>query len=117
MSDVLADNGDIVAHYEYAPFGAVIAQRGVSAAANPWRFSIEYAEDDIATVYYNYRHYEAAMGRWMNRDPIMYKGMSCMSPEAANSAIERFINDADSAAEECKKCNAELDKEGGSHGH
>lgn len=34
------------------------------------------------------------------------KGMSCMSPEAANSAIEGFINDADSAAEECEKCNA-----------
>ena len=45
------------------------------------------------------------------------KGMSCMSPEAANSAIEGFINDADSAAEECEKCNAELDKEGGLHGH
>ena len=237
VSDVVADNGDIAAHYEYAPFGAVIAQRGASAAANPWRFSSEYAEDDIATGYYNYRHYEAAMGRWMSRDPIMYgkniygmvdnniqlvtdslgleftvtnhvagesppngwgygkvhataltimtkledisivpttvgcaqgcykfavvfpmiqvdiyykdeyhriqsypdeiehaqcyrkwhdklteiantaKGMSCMSLEAANSAIIDFIKDADSAAEECEKCNAELDKERGPHGH
>jgi RHS repeat-associated protein len=237
VSEVVAENGALAAHYEYAPFGAVIAQRGASAAANPWRFSSEYAEDDTATVYYNYRHYEAAMGRWMSRDPIMYgkniygmvdnniqlvtdslgleftvtnhvagesppngwrygkvhataltlmtnlvdisivpttvgcaqrcykfavvfpmiqvdiyykdeyhriqsypdemehvqcfrkwhdklteiantaKGMSCMSPEAANSAIEGFIKDADSAAEECKKCNAELDKEGGPHGH
>lgn len=40
-----------------------------------------------------------------------------MSPEAANSVIEGFINDADSAAEECEKCNAGLDKEGGPHGH
>ena len=70
VSDVVADNGDITAHYEYAPFGAVIAQRGASAAANPWRFSSEYAEDDTATVYYNYRHYEPVMGRWMSRDPI-----------------------------------------------
>ena len=71
VSDVVADNGDITAHYEYAPFGAVIAQRGTSAAANPWRFSSEYAEDDTATVYYNYRHYEPVMGRWMSRDPIV----------------------------------------------
>ncbi|MGN0854166.1 MAG: hypothetical protein ACI4R9_01450 [Kiritimatiellia bacterium] len=32
------------------------------AASNPWRFSSEYAEDDTATVYYNYRHYEPVMG-------------------------------------------------------
>ena len=70
VSDVVADNGDIAAHYEYAPFGAVIAQRGASAAANPWRFSSEHAEDDTATVYYNYRHYEPVMGRWMSRDNI-----------------------------------------------
>ena len=70
VSDVVADNGDIAAHFEYAPFGAVIAQRGASAAANPWRFSSEFAEDDTATVYYNYRHYEPEMGRWMSRDPI-----------------------------------------------
>ena len=34
------------------------------------RFSSEYAEDDTATVYYNYRHYEPVMGRWMGRDPL-----------------------------------------------
>ena len=26
--------------------------------------------DDTATVYYNYRHYEPVMGRWLRRDPI-----------------------------------------------
>ena len=69
VSEVVAEDGDTEAHYEYAPFGAVIAQRGASAAANPWRFSSEYAEDDTATVYYNYRHYEPVMGRWCRRDP------------------------------------------------
>ena len=47
---------EVVAHYDYAAFGAVVAQKGDCAEANPWRFSIEYAEDDTATVYYNYRH-------------------------------------------------------------
>ena len=69
VSEVIAENGDIEAHYEYSPFGAVIAQRGASAAANPWRFSSEYAEDDTATVYYNYRHYEPVTGRWLCLDP------------------------------------------------
>ena len=70
VSEVVDSDGSLAAHYEYAPFGAVILQRGESAATNPWRFSSEYAEDDTATVYYNYRHYEPVMGRWMRRDPV-----------------------------------------------
>ena len=70
VSEVVASNNDVAAHYEYAPFGALTVSSGVSAAANPWRFSSEYAEDDTATVYYNYRHYEPVTGRWMQRDPI-----------------------------------------------
>ena len=68
VSEVVAADGSLSAHYEYAPFGAVILQRGESAATNPFRFSSEYAEDDTATVYYNYRHYEPVMGRWLSRD-------------------------------------------------
>ena len=67
----------VAAHYEYAPFGEVTAQtRGNAWGAfclsslNPWRFSSEYAEDDTATVYYNYRHYGMRLGRWMGRDPV-----------------------------------------------
>jgi RHS repeat-associated protein len=70
VSEVVSANGDIAAHYEYTPFGAVTVRRGGFAAANLWRFSSEYAEDDTATLYYNYRHYEPTMGRWLNREPI-----------------------------------------------
>ena len=70
VSEVLAADGSLSAHYEYAPFGALTVSRGESAATNPWRFSSEYAEDDTATVYYNYRHYEPVIGRWLGRDPI-----------------------------------------------
>ena len=70
VSEVIASNNDVAAHYEYAPFGALTVSRGTSAAVNPFRFSWEYAEDDTATVYYNYRHYEPVMGRWLQRDPI-----------------------------------------------
>ena len=69
VSEVVASNTLLAAHYDYSPFGAVIAQYGVFAAANPWRFSSEYVDDDIATAYYNYRHYEPVMGRWLSRDP------------------------------------------------
>ena len=68
VSEVIAADGSMAAHYEYAPFGAVTTQRGVSAAANPWRFSSEFADDELGCDYYNYREYEPVTGRWMARD-------------------------------------------------
>ena len=70
VREVVVANGGISAHYEYTPFGAIMVKRGASAATNPWRFSSEYTEDDTAMVYYNYRHYEPVMGRWLSRDPL-----------------------------------------------
>ncbi len=89
VSEVVAENGDVAAHYEYAPFGALTVSRGASAASNPWHFSSEYAEDDTATVYYNYRHYEPVMGRWMSRDPIDEDGGCCLYAFASNMSISR----------------------------
>ena len=74
VSEVIASHGEIAAHYEYAPFGAIIVWHGESASKNPWRFSSEFAEDDTATVCYNYRHYEPVVGRWLVRDLIDERG-------------------------------------------
>ncbi|MBQ3748883.1 MAG: RHS repeat-associated core domain-containing protein [Kiritimatiellae bacterium] len=67
----------VPAHYEYAPFGAVTAATTNTAftafnvaETNPYRFSSEYADDTLGLVYYNYRHYEPLMGRWVSRDPL-----------------------------------------------
>ena len=61
---------EVVAHYDYAAFGAVLAQKGGCAETNPWRFSSEYEDTELGLDYYNYRHYEPVTGRWMRRDPI-----------------------------------------------
>ena len=55
-SEIIAEDEDVAAHYEYAPFGAVTIQNGMSAAANPWRFSSEYAENGTLMWYYT-QHY------------------------------------------------------------
>jgi RHS repeat-associated protein len=70
VSEVFSSDGEIVAHYDYASFGGFTTQHGESAAINPWRFSAEYAEEDTATVYYNYRHSLQREGRWLSRDLI-----------------------------------------------
>jgi RHS repeat-associated protein len=77
VSDLLFFNGGsgVAAHYEYAPFGALTASTRNSTSTaydfrtyNPFRFSSEYADDALGLVYYNYRHYEPVMGRWLQRD-------------------------------------------------
>ena len=72
VSEVIASNNDVAAHYEYAPFGALTVSCGVSAAANHWRLSSEYAEDDTATIYYNFRHYISTIGRRVQNAIIKY---------------------------------------------
>jgi RHS repeat-associated protein len=70
VSEVISDEGEVAAHYEYAPFGNLTLSIGDCAFFNPWRFSCEYTDDLLALVYYNYRYYESLEGRWMNRDPV-----------------------------------------------
>ena len=90
VSEVVAADGAVSAHYEYAPFGAVITQHGEAAAANPWRFSSEYAEDDTATVYYNYRPYEPVVGMWLCRDSIGELGSLNLYSFVVNSPMIRL---------------------------
>ena len=48
--------------YDYDAFGQEILSAGPAADAVPWRFSTKYA--DIGLLYYGYRWYDPAKGRW-----------------------------------------------------
>ena len=63
-------NENVVAHYEYAAFGAVLKETGVCTLENPWIFSSEYDDGILGLVYYNYRHYDSIVGRWQTRDSV-----------------------------------------------
>jgi len=67
----------VPAHYEYAPFGAVIAATTNTAftafnvaEVNPFRFSSEYSDAALGLTYYIFRYYDMVSGRWMTRDPL-----------------------------------------------
>ena len=74
IGQVMDANSNIVSEYEYFPFGKITAQDGTYAAANPFRFSSEYHDDETGLVYYNYRYYIPDLGRWTKRDPIEERG-------------------------------------------
>ena len=65
-------SGADVSTYTYTPFGAV--EGPVDGDENPFRFSSEYHDDETSFVYYNYRYYTPALGRWLSRDPIEEEG-------------------------------------------
>ncbi len=54
--------------YEYGPYGSAVKMEGNAAELNPFRFSSEYADDELGLVYYNYRYYNPEDGRWLSRD-------------------------------------------------
>lgn len=56
--------------YEYGPFGGTITQEGDAASLNPFRFSCEYADDELGLIAYNFRYYNPKDGRWISRDPL-----------------------------------------------
>lgn len=57
--------------YIYDPFGKVTHD---GSSSNPFRFSSEFYDAETLSVYYNYRDYIPAIGRWRTKDPIEEQG-------------------------------------------
>ena len=74
VTELSDENGEVVAHYEYSPFGSLTKTTAAYAASNPFRFSSEYFDEETGLVYYNYRYYNPELGRWISRDPIEEQG-------------------------------------------
>ena len=66
VSDLVDIQGNIV-HYSYTPFGTPAA---TAPSENPFCFSSEHIDNLLGLVYYNYRHYNYALGRWVGRDKL-----------------------------------------------
>jgi len=65
-----ADDGAIIAHYEYDPFGILLKSYGAMKDVNPFKFSTKYYDTETDLYYYGYRFYSTSFGRWINRDPL-----------------------------------------------
>ena len=70
VSQITGAGGELVAHYEYDPFGNVVVASGRLARANSVRFSSKYHDEETGLVYYGLRYHHPGRGRWLNRDPL-----------------------------------------------
>lgn len=67
--------GALISTYDYSAYGELISHsQSPVGNRNPYRFSSEYYDEDLGLVYYNFRHYNPADGRWISRDPIGERG-------------------------------------------
>jgi len=70
ITEYFDSNGNVVAHYEYSPFGKITQSSGTMASNFDYRFSSEVFDNETGLSYYNFRYYSAELGRWLSRDPV-----------------------------------------------
>ena len=70
VGQLIGTAGNMLAHYEYTPFGEMVVSTGPLAKANPFRFSTKHWDDLTGLGYWGYRYYHPDMGRWLSRDSI-----------------------------------------------
>ncbi len=80
----------ISARYEYGPFGEPIRSTGPLAAINPFRWSTKFADQETDLLYYGYRYYNPATGRWISRDPLGEEGGINLYTFVANASTSLF---------------------------
>jgi RHS repeat-associated protein len=72
VTTVLDSSQNTVATYVYDEFGKVVSKTGT--LDQPFQFSTKYYDQQTGLNYYGYRFYSAALGRWINRDPLGEEG-------------------------------------------
>ena len=90
--DLTDVEGNLVAHYEYSPFGQIVKQTGLYAENNPFRFSSEYHEHQTRLVYYTYRYYDPLIGKWLSKDPLEEDGGINLYNFTKNSPLNFWDN-------------------------
>lgn len=80
-------SGQLLARYEYGPFGEPLRATGPAADKCPFRFSTKYTDEETGLVYYGYRYYNPAVGRWLSRDPLGRRGSKNPHVQLGNDCI------------------------------
>jgi len=91
------ENG-VPAHYDYAPFGAIYRTAKNTRignfdaiSENPFRFSSEFYDAELDLIYYNFRHYSPALGRFLSRAPLEEQGGLNLYAFCNNGSARRFF--------------------------
>ncbi len=84
--------GNIVAEYEYSPFGQIVNSEGEMADDFSFRFSSEYYDNDLDLYAYIFRYYSPMLGRWLSRDPLGEEAGINLYCMVNNDSINKWDN-------------------------
>ena len=105
---VAAAYGTNTANYQYGPFGEFLRRTGPLAKDNLFRFSTKCYDDESDLVYYGFRYYTPAIGRWLNNDPLGSKGGLNLKAFGHNDAVRESDAFGLCAGPECMLAKIEL---------
>ena len=74
VSEYVTTNGEVVAHYDYSPFGETLIESGDLADTFTHRFSTKPWCPVTGLYEYQMRKYRPEIGRWISRDSIGENG-------------------------------------------
>jgi len=91
ISEYLAMDGTVAAHYEYDPFGTLTRRTGtivgIDSTRFEYRFSTKPRDINTGLYYYGYRWYDPVTGRWPSRDRIEEEGGMNLYGFVGNSGV------------------------------
>ena len=90
ITDLTDSTGALAAHYEYSPFGQLFKLSGSYVNSNLLRWSSEYFDTENSLIYYNFRYYSPAIGRWLSKDPVGILGGKNLYVMLNNNTINSF---------------------------
>ena len=70
VSEYIDESGELVAHYDYSPFGETLIESGDLASTFTHRFSTKPWCPVTGLYEYQMRKYRPEIGRWLSRDPV-----------------------------------------------
>ena len=78
VMQIINANGEVVAEYEYDPYGNIISATGELAEVNPLRYR-GYIYDSECNLYYlQSRYYDPSIGRFLNADAFASTGQGIL---------------------------------------
>ncbi len=90
VGQYLDGSGNIVAAYEYSPFGVIVSKSGAKQDDFNFRFSTKFFDNLTNLYYYGFRYYSPRFARWLNRDPIGKQGGINLYGMVENNAVNKW---------------------------
>ena len=75
---IVDEQGNVVASYQYDPYGNVISATGDLADINPLRYRSYYYDTESSLYYLQSRYYDPELGRFLNADSYASTGQGVL---------------------------------------